>query len=274
MSRGRRRARRAAGLGAPAALVPPAVLAVLFLLLPTLALVVRTPWTQLGRIYGERGVWTALRLSLVSSLLATAVAVLVGLPLAWALARLRVPGIGLARAVVTIPLVLPPVIGGVALFQAFGRFGMLGDAVRGVLGHDLPFTFTAVVVAQAFVAMPFLVITVEGAFRIADRRVEEAAATLGASRWRIFRAVTMPLVLPAVVAGTVLCWARALGEFGATLLFGGNVGGVTRTLPTDVLTVFQTHPQDAPALSLPLIAAAVLVLGALRDRWLRPLAVS
>ncbi|MGN6607992.1 MAG: molybdate ABC transporter permease subunit [Jatrophihabitans sp.] len=272
--RGRGRARRAAGLGTPTVLVPPAVLALLFLFLPTLALIVRTPWTQLGRIYGERGVWTALRLSIESSLLATAIAVVIGVPLAWVLARVRLPGVAVARAFVTIPLVLPPVIGGVALFQAFGRLGILGGAIRAVLGEDLPFTFAAVVVAQTFVAMPFLVITVEGAFRIADRRLEEAAATLGASRRRIFTHVTLPTVLPALVAGTVLCWARALGEFGATLLFGGNNPGVTQTLPTDVLTVFSNDPADAPALSLPLIAAAVIILGALRERWLRPVAVS
>jgi molybdate transport system permease protein len=272
--RGRRRARRTAGLGTPTVLVPPAVLALLFLVLPTVALVVRTPWTQLGRIYAQGGVWTALRLSIWSSLLATAIAVVIGVPLAWVLARLRLPGIAIARAFVTIPLVLPPVIGGVALFQAFGRLGMIGDAIRAVLGEDLPFTFAAVVVAQVFVAMPFLVITVEGAFRLADRRIEEAAATLGASRLRIFTHVTLPLVLPALVAGTVLCWARALGEFGATLLFGGNTPGVTRTLPTDVLTVFANDPADAPALSLPLIAAAVLILGTLRERWLRPAAAA
>lgn len=262
------------GTGTPLLVVPPALLGVLFLALPSLALLVRTPWSRLGDIYRDRGVWTALRISIESSLEATALSLVLGIPLAWVLARVRWPGMALARAVVTIPLVLPPVIGGVALFSAFGRFGMTGDMVRALLGHDLPFTYSAIVVAQTFVSMPFLVITVEGAFRIADRGVEEAAATLGASRTRIFLRVTLPLVLPAVVAGTVLCWARALGEFGATLLFGGNVDGVTRTLPTDVLTVFQTHPDEAPALALPLMAVALVVLGTLRDRWLRSAATS
>jgi molybdate transport system permease protein len=271
---GRSRARRAAGLGTPLAIVPPALIGVLFLALPTVGLIVRTPWGDLGRIYREEQVWTALRLSIISSLEATAVSLILGVPLAWMLARLRVPGIGIARALVTIPLVLPPVIGGVALFNALGRNGMLGDPIRAVLGHDLPFTFPAIVVAQTFVAMPFLVITVEGAFRISDRGVEEAAATLGASRTRIFARVTLPLVLPAIVAGTVLCWARALGEFGATLLFGGNNPGTTQTLPTAVLTVFNVEPADAPALSLPLMAVALIVLGALRDKWLRPIASS
>jgi molybdate transport system permease protein len=265
---------RRAGIGTPALVVPPALIGVAFLLLPTLALLVRTPWTRLGAIYRDEHVWTALRISLESSLEATAASLVFGVPLAWMLARLQVPGIGLARAIVTVPLVLPPVIGGVALFNAFGRKGVLGQQIHSVLGQDLPFSFAGIVLAQTFVAMPFLVITVEGAFRIADRGVEEAAATLGASRSRIFLRVTVPLVVPAIVAGSVLCWARALGEFGATLLFGGNVQGSTQTLPTLVLSVFQHDPADAPALALPLMAVAVVVLAGLRDKWLRPAASS
>ena len=266
--------RRATGLGTPLLVVPPALLGALFLALPTAAILVRTPWQRLGAIYDRRGVWTALRISIESSLEATALSVLLGVPLAWALARLRHPGMGVVRALVTIPLVLPPVIGGVALFAALGRNGVAGRPIHAVLGSDLPFTFPAIVLAQAFVAMPFLVITVEGAFRIADRGVEEAAATLGASRSRIFVRVTLPLVAPAILLGSVLCWARALGEFGATLLVGGNVRGVTQTLPTLVLTVFNQDPADAPALALPLIVVAVVVLGTLRDTWLRPMAAS
>ncbi len=272
MTRTRTRARRAAGLGTPALVVPPALIGVLFLLLPALALLVRMPWSDLGRIYHDKHLWTALRLSLESSLEATAVALVLGVPLAWVLARLRLRGIGILRALVTFPLVLPPVIGGVALFAAFGRFGAFGTQTGWVFPGGLPFTYPAVVVAQTFVAMPFLVITVEGAFRIADRGVEEAAATLGASRSRIFLRITLPLVTPALVAGSVLCWARALGEFGATLLFGGNAVGTTQTLPTAVLTVFGDNPADAPALALPLMIVALVVLGALRDRWLRPVA--
>jgi molybdate transport system permease protein len=266
------RTRRGTGHGPPVVAVPPAVIGVLFLLVPTLALLIRTPWSRLGAIYRDEHVWTALRISLESSLYATAASLVFGVPLAWMLARLQVPGIGLARAIVTIPLVLPPVIGGVALFNGFGRKGVLGQPIHSVLGQDLPFSFPGIVLAQIFVAMPFLVITVEGAFRIADRGVEEAAATLGASRSRIFLHVTVPLVLPAIVAGSVLCWARALGEFGATLLFGGNQQGSTQTLPTLVLTVFQHDPADAPALALPLMAVAVVVLVGLRDKWLRPVA--
>jgi molybdate transport system permease protein len=256
----------------PAFVVPPALIGIAFLLLPTLALLIRMPWGDLGPIYRDQGIWTALRLSIESSLEATAVSLVIGVPLAWVLARLRIPGMGVVRAIVTIPLVLPPVIGGVALFDAFGRKGILGEPIHSVLGRDLPFSFVGVVIAQTFVSMPFLIITVEGAFRIADRGVEEAAATLGASRGRIFTRVTLPLVLPAIIAGSVLCWARALGEFGATLLFGGNVRGSTQTVPTAVLTVFADNPANAPALALPLLAVALVVLGALRDKWLRPLA--
>jgi molybdate transport system permease protein len=274
VSRSRARARRGAGLGTPALVAAPALIGVAFLLLPTLALLVRMPWGDLGRIYRDQGIWTALRLSIESSLEATAISLVVGVPLAWVLARLRLPGMGIVRAVVTIPLVLPPVMGGVALFDAFGRNGILGHPIHSLLGRDVPFSFLAIVIAQTFVSMPFLIITVEGAFRIADRGVEEAAATLGASRGRIFARITLPLVLPAIIAGAVLCWARALGEFGATLLFGGNTPGVTRTVPTAVLTVYNDNPANAPALALPLLAVALLVLGALRDKWLRPLAAS
>jgi molybdate transport system permease protein len=270
----RTRARRAAGLGTPALVVPPALVGVLFLLLPVVGLVARMPWGRLGRIYHDQQVWTALRLSIESSLEATAIALVLGVPLAWVLARLRVPGLGLVRALVTFPLVLPPVIAGIALFAAFGRFGLFGTQTLWIFPGGLAFTYSAVVTAQTFVSMPFLIITVEGAFRIADRGVEEAAATLGASRSRIFLRVTLPLVAPAIVAGAVLCWARALGEFGATLLFGGNVAGRTQTLPTAVLTVFGDNPADAPALALPLMIVALLVLGALRDRWLRSAATA
>ena len=251
-------------------LLPPALIGFVVLVLPTLALLVRTPWSAIGRIYRTQDVWAALRVSLESSLEATAASVLLGVPLAWVLARFVAPGIGVARAAVTVPLVLPPVIGGVALFAVIGRNGIVGRPLH----LNLLFTFPAIVLAQVFVSMPFLVITVEGAFRIADRGVEEAAATLGASRARIFATISLPLVLPAVLAGAVLCWARALGEFGATLLVGGQQPGVTQTLPTAVLTVFNDQPADAPALALPLIAVAVLVLGVLRDRWLRPVASS
>lgn len=261
--------RRPDRFGTPLVIVPPAALGLVVLVLPTVALLVRTPWSQLGRIYRTQTVWPALRISLEAALDATVLSVLLGVPLAWVLARARLPGMALVRAAVTVPLVLPPVVSGIALFAAVGRNGVLGRPLHALLGKDLPFSFPAIVLAQTFVAMPFLVLGVEGAIRLADRGIEEAAATLGASRTRIITTVTLPLVLPAIVAGAVLSWARALGEFGATLLIGGQRPYVTQTLPTAVLTVFQNDPSEAPALSVPLIVVAVAVLGVLRDRWLR-----
>ncbi len=252
----------------PAQLVAPAVIGVAFLVLPTLALVIRAPWSSLAHIYHTEQFGTALRISVVTSIEAMLISLVFGPPVAWVLARVNFPGRSVLRALVTLPLVLPPVVGGVALFLLLGRAGIVGRYLENWFGLDLPFTQKGIVLAQVFVAMPFLIVTLEGAFRSVDRGYEDAAATLGASRWRVFTRVTMPLVFPSLVAGSVLRWARALGEFGATMLFGGNLPGTTRTGPTAVLTEFQTDPQNAVALSLPLLAVALLVLGALRESWL------
>lgn len=263
------------GTGTPAVLVPPAVLGVIFLLLPTLGLLIRAPWSGLREIYAQSDVADALRVSIVTSLEATGLSLVLGVPLAWVLARPRWAGMALVRAIVTMPLVLPPLVGGVALFLVLGRNGVVGRYLDSWFGLQLPFTQHGVVMAQTFVAMPFLVVTLEGAFRSADRGLEEAAATLGATRWRIFARVTLPLVFPSLVAGAVLCWARALGEFGATVLFGGNIVGRTQTMPVAIYAQFQAaDPEAAVALSLPLMLVAVIVLGALRDKWLRPAASS
>jgi len=210
----------------------------------------------------------ALRLSLVCASLATVIALVLGIPLAWVLARATFPGRRLVRALVTVPLILPPVVGGVALLLLLGRRGILGRYLDLWFGISLPFTTAAVILAEAFVAMPFLVIAVEGALRGTDRRYEEAAATLGASRWLIFRSVTLPLVAPGVIAGAVLCFSRALGEFGATITFAGSYPGVTRTMPIAVYLALETDPAAAIALSLVLLGVSVLVLVSLRDRWL------
>ena len=223
----------------------------------------------LGGILADSQVLDALRLSLVCATVATLISVVLGVPLAWVLARARVRGISVLRALVTLPLVLPPVVGGVALLLAFGRQGVLGRPLDALTGVTLPFTTAGVVVAETFVAMPFLVVTVEGAFRAADRGYEEAAATLGASRLTVFRRVTLPLVAPSLVAGTVLCWARALGEFGATITFAGSFPGRTQTMPLAVYLALQSDPEAAIALSLVLLLVSVAVLGGLRDRWLR-----
>ncbi len=249
-------------------MVPLAVLGVAFLLLPLVALLVRAPWRSLPAQLASPEVGQALRLSLVSAVLATLICLLLGVPLAWVLARARFPARRLLRALVTVPLVLPPVVGGVSLLLLLGRRGLLGERLDAWFGISLPFTTAAVVLAEAFVAMPFLVLAVEGALRGADRRYEDAAATLGASRWLIFRRVTLPLIAPGVTAGAVLCFARALGEFGATITFAGNFPGVTRTMPVAVYLALETNPEAAIVLSLVLLAVSILVLASLRDRWL------
>jgi molybdate transport system permease protein len=247
----------------------PALVGAAFLLLPLLALLVRAPWGRLGDLLADANVVEALRLSLVCATSATAISLVLGVPLAWVLARVQAPGISLLRALVTLPLVLPPVVGGVALLLAFGRQGVLGRLLETWTGITLPFTTAGVVVAETFVAMPFLVVTVEGAFRAADRGFEEAAATLGASRLGVFRRVTLPLVGPSLAAGAVLCWARALGEFGATITFAGSFPGRTQTMPLAVYLALESDPDAAIALSLVLLVVSVVILAALRDRWLR-----
>ncbi|MGA5080903.1 molybdate ABC transporter permease subunit [Streptomyces griseoincarnatus] len=260
---------RAHGRGVPLALLAPALIGLAFLLVPLLALVVRAPWRDLPDQLTSPAVWDALRLSLVCATTATALSLVVGVPLAWLLARTDFPGRSLVRALVTLPLVLPPVVGGVALLLALGRNGVVGRWLDEWFGVTLPFTTAGVVLAETFVALPFLVISVEGTLRAADPRFEEAAATLGASRFTAFRRVTLPLIAPGVAAGAVLAWARALGEFGATITFAGNFPGRTQTMPLAVYLALQNDPAAAIALSLVLLAVSVAVLAGLRDRWTR-----
>ena len=252
----------------PLAMVPLAVVAVGFLVLPLVGLLQRAPWSDLGSGLGRGAVGEALRLSLTTSLASTAACVVLGVPLAWVLARARFPGRGLVRGLVTLPMVLPPVVGGAALLFALGRRSPLGRALEDLTGVTLPFTTAGVVVAQTFVALPFLVVTVEGALRSADRGLEEAAATLGAGRWTVLRRVTVPQVAPSLLAGAVLAWARALGEFGATITFAGNLEGRTQTMPLAVYQQLQGGDQGAAiVLSLVLVALSLAVLVALRGRW-------
>jgi len=248
---------------------PPAAFAVLFLVLPLAGLLARAPWRGLGQLLAAPSVRQALGLSLFSAAIATVLSVLFGVPLAWVIARMRFPGRRLIRALAILPLVLPPVVGGVGLLYAFGRRGILGDAL-GAVGISLPFTTAGVVLAEVFVAMPFLVVTVEGALATADQRYDEAASTLGASGWTTFRRVTLPMVGPSVAAGAVLCFARALGEFGATITFAGNLPGTTQTMPLAVYIALESNPEAAVALALVLLAVSVAILLALRERWLRP----
>jgi molybdate transport system permease protein len=252
----------------PVVPVAVAALGALLFALPLAGLVWRAPWASVWRELSSQPARDALRLSLVTSLSATAVALVLGVPLAWVQARVDYPGKRLVRALTTLPMVLPPVVGGVALLLALGRRGLVGSQLDRV-GVNLPFTTAGAVVAETFVAMPFLVLTLEAAFRSADQRLEEAARTLGAGRLQVFRRVTLPLVLPSLVAGTVLCWARALGEFGATVTFAGNLQGTTQTLPLFVYIKLEgSNPDSAIVLSLVLLGVSLVVLVGLRDRWL------
>jgi molybdate transport system permease protein len=237
----------------------PAGLAVALCGLPLVGLLARAPWSHLAGIVARPDARAALALSLECSLGALAVCLAVGVPLAWVLARSRLPGLSVIRALVLLPMVMPPVVGGVALLFAFGR--------GGVVPLRLPFTTTGAVLAEAFVALPFLVLATEAGLRQLDRRYEDAAAALGAGPWTRFRTVTLPLLGPSLAAGAALCWARALGEFGATITFAGNLPGRTRTLPLAVYVALQTDRDAAIALSLVLLAVSVAVIAGLRGRW-------
>jgi molybdate transport system permease protein len=262
------RRRRVEGVRLPVPVLVLAVVAVVFFALPFVGLLWKAPWSQGWAILTSDSSLQALRLSLYCSLWATGLAILFGVPLAWMLARMEFRGRSAARALCTLSMVLPPVVGGVALFYALGRRGLVGQYLDRWLGITLPFTTWGVILAQTFVAMPFLVITVEGAFRQLDIRYEEAARTLGGSRWYVFRRVTLPAIRPGLVAGAVLAWARALGEFGATITFAGNFPGRTQTMPLAIYLANETDPGEAVMLSLVLIAVSFGVLLALRDRFL------
>jgi molybdate transport system permease protein len=240
-----------------------------FFILPLLGLIVRSPWGDAVKSLTAPETIEALKLSMIASLSATAIGLILGVPLAWVFARVEFPGRNLLRALTTLPMVLPPVVGGVALFLAFGRRGLVGSWLVSSFGITIPFTTAAVVMAETFVAMPFLIITVEAGLRSMDRRYEDAARTLGAKRWTVFTRVTLPVIAPSLFAGAVLCWARALGEFGATITFAGNFPGVTQTMPLAVYLLLETNQeQGAYILSLVLLLISLLVLIALRHRWL------
>ncbi len=252
--------------GLPRWVLLPAVGGVLLVAVPVLGLVLRVPWSELPALLSSEAALAALGLSLRTSAVATLLAVVLGVPLALLLAWTRPPGARAVRTVVLLPLVLPPVVSGLALLTTFGRRGLLGQHLH-VLGIDIAFTTTAVVLAQTFVALPFLVLSVEGAARTAGRRHEVVAATLGAGPTTVLRRVTLPLLAPALASGTALAFARCLGEFGATLTFAGSLQGVTRTLPLEIYLQRETDPDAAVALSLVLVLlAAVIVLLTQRPR--------
>lgn len=241
-------------------------LGVTLLALPLIGLLQRMPWSSLTDLLGSAAVVDALRVSLVVSIAATVVSAAFGLPLALLLARHTFRGARFVRVAVMVPMVLPPVVGGTALLFALGRRGLVGQWLDQWFGIQLPFTTTGAVVAATFVAMPFFVITVESALRQAGTDAEEAAATLGASPTLTLLRVTLPRLRGAMAAGAALTWARALGEFGATVTFAGNLPGETQTLPLATFVALESRPEQALALSLVLLAIAFIVLFALRDR--------
>ncbi|MEU5772043.1 ABC transporter permease [Streptomyces venezuelae] len=252
---------------APLTLAVPALLAVAFLLMPLVGILARTEWGDLGSHLTAPGVTQALKLSLFVSFWALGLSLLLGVPLAWLLARVEFRGKALVRSLVLLPMVLPPTVGGVALLLGFGRRGLLGPWLEDTFGIVLPFHTSGAVVAATFVAMPFLVISLEGALGGLRPGFEETAASLGASPVRVFLTVTLPMVAPGLAAGAALTWARALGEFGATITFAGNLPGTTQTLPLQVYLLLQDSPEAATSLSLLLLAIAMAVLVGLRGRW-------
>jgi len=249
------------------AVLAPVAAAVLFFALPLVGLVLRAPWGQFAEQLGSAPIRGALWLSLQCSLAAAALSLLLGLPLAAWLAR----GAGwprtAVRVLVTLPMILPPVVGGVAMLLAYGRRGIVGAPLEQWLGVTLPFTTGGVVLAETYVAMPFFVLTVEAGLRSFDRRHEDVAATLGARPWRTFWWVTVPMIAPSLRAGLVVAWARALGEFGATITFAGNLAGHTRTMPLAVYVALESQPEAAIVLSLVLVLVSGAILFLLRHQW-------
>jgi molybdate transport system permease protein len=246
-------------------------LAVVLLALPIVGLLQRMPWSSLPELLGDDVTLDALRVSLVVSLVAAIVVLVLGTPLAWALGRTDLPGRRIVRALVVLPMVLPPVVGGAALLFALGRRGLVGQWLDRWFGLTLPFTLAGAIVAATFVALPFYVIAVEGALRTARRELDDlegVASTLGAPPLTVLRRITLPRLLPAMGAGLALAWARALGEFGATITFAGNLPGRTQTLPLATFLALQSEPERALALSLVMLVVALAVLLPLRDRWL------
>lgn len=261
---------RRVSLGVPAWAVALAAVGGLLIVLPIVGMITRVDWANFGALITSEGSVAALWLSLKTSTISTVLCLVLGVPLALVLARTRFRGQQVVRSLVLLPLVLPPVVGGIALLATFGRRGLLGQTFE-VLGIQIAFSTTAVVLAQTFVALPFLALSVEGALRASGSRFEAIAATLGARPSRVFLRVTLPLILPGVLSGAVLAFARALGEFGATLTFAGSLQGVTRTLPLEIYLQRETDPDQALALAVLLMIIAVVVMVATGRRTERAL---
>ncbi|KZM69258.1 ABC transporter permease [Nocardia terpenica] len=250
---------RGPGLAVPGWVLLPAALGFAFVVGPLVALAGGVEWSDFFALITSDASRAALSLSLRTALASTAICVLLGAPMAVVLARVRWRVLPVLRSMILLPLVLPPVVGGLALLYLFGRYGLLGRHLEAA-GIRIAFSTTAVVLAQAFVALPFLVITLEGAMRTAGERYERIAATLGAGPTTVWWRITLPLLRPALISGAVLSFARALGEFGATLTFAGSLQGRTRTLPLEIYLQRENDPGAAVALSLLLVVIAVLIV--------------
>ena len=237
----------------------PFALGLALLAVPLLGMMARVPWGQLPALLTSERAIDALTLSLGTCLIATTLVLLLGVPLALVLARSRGWWVSVVRTLVTVPMVLPPVVAGLALLVTFGRRGLIGESLS-AWGIEIGFTTIAVVIAQTFVALPFLVTSLEGALKSSGEQYERVASNLGASPSRIFWKVTLPIALPAIASGTALSFARALGEFGATLTFAGSLQGVTRTLPLEIYLLRETDSDLAIALSLVLIVVALAIV--------------
>ena len=245
-----------------------ASISALFIALPLVGIFFRAPWADFWSLLRERSTRDAFFVSLQTSLIATVCAFVFGVPLAWIFARHSSRAVDIVRTVCISPMVLPPVVGGIALLTAFGRRGIVGQYLFEWWGISLPFTRSAVVLAQVFVSMPFLVVATETAFRQIDRGLEDAARTLGATPARVFFTVALPGARQAIGAGVALAWARAIGEFGATITFAGSFPGRTQTLPMAVYELVSVDYQQSLVLSLILVVISVAVLLGLRGSWL------
>ena len=244
-----------------------AAISALFFILPLTGLVIRAPWSSMTSVITSSTSLDALWLTLIASLATTALALVFGFPMAWILARADFYGKSLLRGLTTLPMVLPPVVGGIALLLAYGRRGLIGEPLFRAAGLSLPFTTPGVIVAEAFVAMPFFVITLESGLRSMNIKLEDAARSLGASRLTVFRRVTLPLIAPSLLAGSVLTWSRAVGEFGATITFAGNLPGVTQTAPLAIyISQSSDNLDEAIALSLVLVVVSLAVMVGTRNR--------
>jgi molybdate transport system permease protein len=253
---------------APRPILAVATVAVIFISLPVVGLLQRTPWSSLDELLSRDSVIQPLLLSLLVSVIAVLVVVVIGTPLAWTMARVDMPGRRIVRALVLLPMVLPPVVGGTALLFALGRRGLIGQWLDQWFGLTLPFTTLGAVVTAVFVALPFYVIAVEGALESGTDDLEQMAGTLGAEPMRVLRRITLPRLLPAMGAGMALAWARALGEFGATITFAGNLPGRTQTLPLATFLALESDTEEAMALSLVMLIVSLAGLIPMRDRWM------